>query len=272
MRLQYVTLVLASCLLYNPPACSQDSSGNHSAFTGVLSDDFTAFWSDAGSIFTAPLRFDGHDWVMTNLTLAGTTLLFTTDASVRSFAQRNHSDLADHLADVGEQYGRNINVLLISGGLYLGGLFLQEGDVRTTGRMVFESALFAGTVTTVLKSLSGRSRPALGEGELRFRGMQFSDERLSLPSGHATLAFAVSSVLSNRIHNTFASVGLYALATVTAWSRVYHDDHWLSDTFLGAVIGTTVGCTISAGKRSGGGTTSFRVTPLPSGVRVEFVL
>ena len=273
MRLQCVGAIAVALLWQSYPAHGQDSLKNQYAVATILSEDINGFWHDAGRIFGAPLRFRQEEWIRTNLAFAGTTLLLTEDPSVRSFAGRNHSLLNDRLADVGEQYGRNVNVLLITGGIYLGGLLFKDEGIRTTGRMALESALFAGLVTTVFKSLIGRSRPYAAEGAYKFSGWQFSDQRLSLPSGHATLAFAISSVLANRIHNPFASVGLYALATFTAASRVYHDDHWVSDTFLGAVIGTSVGCTISSienpGENPGNESILLHISPIPSGVRIE---
>ena len=62
-----------------------------------------------------------------------------------------------------------------------------------------------------------------------------------MPSGHATVAFAVSSVLAERIDNLYASIGLYSIASVTAISRLYHNRHWLSDVAVAATIGTATG-------------------------------
>jgi membrane-associated phospholipid phosphatase len=75
----------------------------------------------------------------------------------------------------------------------------------------------------------------MNEGNVRFHWLQFSDKYLSFPSGYSKVAFALSSVLSERIHNTAVSIGLYSLAGMTALARVYHDEHWFSDVFLGAV-------------------------------------
>ena len=267
----YVALSLALLWQTNPALC-QDTLKNRDAVASILSEDINEFWHDAGRIFGAPLGFHEREWMTTNLAFTGTTLLLAADPSLRSLGERNHTLLNDHLSDIGEQYGRNINVLLITGGIYLGGLLFKDEGVRTTGRMAVESALFAGLVTTVFKSLIGRSRPYEREGAYKFNGWQFSDGRLSLPSGHATLAFAVSSLLAKRIKSPYASVVLYALATVTALSRVYHDDHWVSDTFLGAVIGTSVGCTISSVENSRIDSTLFHILPIPSGLRVELKL
>jgi membrane-associated phospholipid phosphatase len=132
--------------------------------------------------------------------------------------------------------------------------------------MLFESVVLAGLANMTLKSVIGRSRPQTEEGPFRFRGFQTALERTSLPSGHSTVAFAVSSVLARRIDNPYATVGLYGMAALTAVSRIYHDNHWLSDTFLGAAIGTSVGLAVAGG----GEETSVSIEPSGSGLRLSY--
>ncbi|HET9135911.1 MAG TPA: phosphatase PAP2 family protein, partial [Candidatus Kapabacteria bacterium] len=80
-----------------------------------------------------------------------------------------------------------------------------------------------------------------GAGPYDFHPFTTNDDRNSLPSGHTTVAFAISSVLAARIDHPLASILLYGAATCTAFSRMYHDRHWFSDTFLGAAIATSTG-------------------------------
>jgi len=63
----------------------------------------------------------------------------------------------------------------------------------------------------------------------------------SFPSGHTIAAFTTSSVLAATIKNTYASIALYSLAGLTAYQRIYSNNHWFSDTVLAAIIGTVVG-------------------------------
>ncbi len=63
----------------------------------------------------------------------------------------------------------------------------------------------------------------------------------SFPSGHTVVAFTTSSVLAASIKNTYASIALYSLAGLTAYQRIYSNNHWFSDTVLAAIIGTVVG-------------------------------
>ena len=118
----------------------------------------------------------------------------------------------------------------------------------------------------------GRSRPYTGEGAFEYRGWQFYKlESTSLPSGHATTAFAMSTVLSRQLRNTYATIGLYSVATLTSISRVYQDFHWISDTFLGAAIGTLVGEAVVRIHQGRNDRSALQLTPYPNGLRLELV-
>jgi membrane-associated phospholipid phosphatase len=247
---------------------AQGDTSRHSADAIVLSDANMAF-NDAGTIFGAPLHFSGTDWLVTGSIVGTTAILFSIDESARSLAHRNLSRVNDDLSDAGEQYGRPIYGIALSGGLYLGGLAFNNREVRGTGLMIVESLAFSGAITMVLKIVTGRSRPYLEEGSTRFRGMQFDNDRQSFPSGHSTVAFAISSTIAQRLHNTFASIGLYSLATLTAVSRVYSDQHWFSDSFFGAAIGTAVGIAVVNLHEHPEDHFSLRFTPSVDGIRVE---
>jgi membrane-associated phospholipid phosphatase len=128
--------------------------------------------------------------------------------------------------------------------IYVGGLAFDDPEVRLTGRAVIEAWSFSTAITTVLKVALGRNRPYMNRGNLQYDWLEFEDDRWSMPSGHATSAFAISSVLSVRIDRPWATAGLYSLALVAVMNRIYDDKHWLSDTILGASIGTAVGITV----------------------------
>jgi hypothetical protein len=90
--------------------------------------------------------------------------------------------------------------------------------------------------------------------------------------GHSAVAFAVSSILAGRIKNTYASIGLYSLAALTARSRVYHDEDWLSDTFLGGAIGTVVGISVVELHEQHDRRSYLKIVPTMHGFRVTYVL
>jgi membrane-associated phospholipid phosphatase len=61
----------------------------------------------------------------------------------------------------------------------------------------------------------------------------------SMPSGHTSAAFGFAASLAEDVHPLWAKIGLYTLATGTAWSRVYDNRHWTSDVVFSAILGIT---------------------------------
>jgi len=191
------------------------------------------------------------------------------DDEARKQLTQSQDTLSNRLSEVGNYYGTLIPGLALSSGLYVGGLMFDEPSVRRTGRHVFQAMLYAGTITTVAKMLIGRHRPFLNEGPYVFDGPSSKDEFFSLPSGHATVAFSISSALAAEIDHPAATVALYSLATLTAVSRIYSDRHWLSDTFLGAAIGTACGYgVVHLWDQPNAGPSSWMLLPTSNGVMV----
>ena len=88
----------------------------------------------------------------------------------------------------------------------------------------------------------------------------FSGSDNSFPSGHATQAFAVASVISAHSDQVWVSVTAYTIAGLVGFSRIYHNAHWTSDVTAGALIGTFVGRGVVAlNKRLRAGDKTVRV-------------
>jgi membrane-associated phospholipid phosphatase len=101
---------------------------------------------------------------------------------------------------------------------------------------VLLSLVTAGVTAAAIKKATGRLRPAESTDPFLFKPFSSHD---AFPSGHATMAFALATSLSEEIRNRWASAALYAFATGTAWSRMNDERHWLSDVLAGAAVGFT---------------------------------
>ena len=244
----------------------QDTTPHQTAWT-IIGNDLSTSVDDAGLIFTAPLHWDVDNGIDFAGVLFGTAACMTFDSTARRWTHNNQSTDLGHLADVGRFYGQTYTGAGIAGGVYLGGLIFKNEKVRVTGRMIFESLLFSGVVTTVLKSVVGRSRPYTDDGPFMFHALTLNADHLSFPSGHATVAFAVSSVIAARFNNPMAYILSYGMATVTALSRIYNDQHWMSDTFLGACIGAFIGnAVVSLHSDDNASGHAWRISPTLNGV------
>ena len=247
----------------------KDTSACKKSVGSIIVDDFVVSFNDGIKTFVSPFHYNAKDAIIAGAVLTTTALLFTIDDETRTYVKKQSSSFNDGLKDVGNFYGTIYPTMVIGGGLYSVGLFAGNDNIRTTGRMVFESVAIAGLITTITKSVFGRHRPYTNAGSIAFEGPTINVDYLSLPSGHATVAFALSTTLANRIHNTYASIGLYSLAGITAFARIYDDKHWASDVFLGAAIGYFVGDFIS-GKKSKD--CAYQIYPTINGLKLIYNL
>ena len=87
--------------------------------------------------------------------------------------------------------------------------------------------------TDILKRSSSRLRPD-------------DSDSLSLPSGHASISSAMSTIINKNVNNShFGGTGIgtaikitsLSLASLTAWARVEASKHYLSDVLLGHSLG-----------------------------------
>lgn len=149
-----------------------------------------------------------------------------------------------------------INDWLIGGWTYLGEtvvlaavlviviVWLDRGDLRRDLGYAAVTFAVAMLVSRGLKLLIDRPRPLADFAELIASGtvsvyVMFEPLRqLSMPSGHATLAFASAMALA-RLHRRYAVLFLSAAALV-ALSRVYVGAHFPSDVLVGAAVGVSV--------------------------------
>lgn len=145
-----------------------------------------------------------------------------------------HSRYTDRIL---KQAGELSTAAVLPSIIYVSGLIFDDAEVRTTGRMLFESLLLAGVINGTLKYSLGRARPLMNTGNSQFEYFEPYNSYQSLPSGHTTVAFTCASLLSERINNIYASIALYAIAGGTAYERIRSDNHWFSDVVLGAGIG-----------------------------------
>lgn len=215
----------------------KDSSSQVPSFE----QDFLSGYNTGIQIVSSPFHFDEKDWIITGSVISATALAYLIDEDSRSFWKRNQNKTLDGISKVAKAYGEISYAAIFSGSVYLGGKIFEDKNVSITGRMLLEGLFYAGLTTTIIKTVSGRSRPYTNDGHNRFKFFQTETAYTSFPSGHTTVAFTLSSILSSRIDNVYVSIGLYALAASTVMQRMYSDSHWFSDALLGSSIGYFIG-------------------------------
>ena len=205
-------------------------------------NDLSITGSDAVGFFFAPLSFGGKQWVYTGVAIAGTVLAMAVDEDIRRGIGRNTTaPLNRDFWDIPTRYGAVLNGQIFSLTTYATGLFIKNDDIRITGRLMVESLAFSGAAVILVRYVAARSRPYSREGPWHFNGFSWDNEIQSFPSGHTTVAFALSTVLAERIDSDWARIGLYGIASLTAFARVYNNQHWFSDVMVGGGFGLLAG-------------------------------
>ena len=183
--------------------------------------------------------------------LAATALVLATadrrgDAWARHPGVQNDATL-DALSTVGDKSG-SLVAPAIGPALWLLGRARGDSGTAVLGLRTTEAVFVSGATVTAIKILAGRSRPfaSIDHSPTHwdlFGGFR-SDSTRSFASGHSTVAAAAAVMLAaewrrqgTRGWKTLGPPTVYALATLTAASRVRDREHWMSDVVSGAAVG-----------------------------------
>ena len=179
---------------------------------------------------------EGLKWWQPVLVVGAIATASLADGAVNDWVQDRRTPHSDDLARIFRYGGEPEVTFGISGGILVAGTIAGNPELQRSGGRVLLSIVAAGLATSAIKVGAGRYRPAETDNPYVFKPFSGHD---SFPSGHATMAFALATSLSNEIKNGWVSAALYTFATGTAWSRLNDERHWLSDVLAGATIGIT---------------------------------
>jgi membrane-associated phospholipid phosphatase len=110
---------------------------------------------------------------------------------------------------------------------------------RTAAEAVASIALASAVSNLALKSISRRSRPQAGNGQVAPSRRVRRPMSPSFPSGHAASAFAFASTMGEEVPVTW--VPLHVAASLVAYARVHTGVHYPSDVVAGALTGAMCG-------------------------------
>lgn len=208
-------------------------------------DYFKKYWTDTKAIVISPAKWNERDWTKFGVFVAAEGGLMFADQPVKDFFQANKNKNLDYVSkNFLEPFGGNYSFIVMSGFL-VHGLLAKNNRSISTALLTIESFALSSLVTRIPKTLVGRERPnnAAGDGPFAIKG---PFKGASFPSGHATAAFSIASVIATQYRDTkWVPVLAYSVATMVGLSRIYDNQHWLSDVVAGAAIGTLVGNLVS---------------------------
>jgi membrane-associated phospholipid phosphatase len=213
----------------------------------------SGFFKDEAEMWTAPFRLDWKNFAIFSTVLIGAGVLVANDEGIyenfKLYQNRNPwvDTLSPKITMLGD-WGVNCG---IAGLFFLGGLILKDQKARDTGLMAWETLLHTGLLVQVVKHLAGRQRPKVENGLDYWYGPAAFFKRYSQGSfshydsffsGHTVTAWGLATVIAENYKNhPWVPITCYGLATLVGLSRLTEDAHWMSDVFVGAVVGYAVG-------------------------------
>jgi len=247
---------------------------------------FKSILQDEGKILTSPLRMKGKDFLVWGGVGLITGILIANDESIfRKF--RDYRDDHKWVKDFSPQItklGLGEWNLGIAGSFYLGGLLLKDKKAKETARLILMTFVHTGIVVQIGKHLAGRQRPSWDAGNDHWAGpsgffKRYESGKLSqydaFPSGHTITIFGTATVIAEMYKDTvWVPILSYSLASLCGLSRITEETHWLSDVFVGGVLGYAIGKYIVK-KRNRLGKSRLNITPVASfhhvGLGVQYV-
>jgi len=209
---------------------------------------FKSWLTDGRDVLISPYRWNKYQWIAFSGAAFGTVLLFTQDARIQEVFQHNRTPFLNHVATYAlEPWGSGLYTIPALGILYGVGAITKDDKARYTALKGVEAYLFGFISAQILKQLTHRQRPFQGDppDPNVWEGPFAPFSSSSFPSGHSTVAFAVATVVATSYSRTiWVPIVCYTIAGLTAVSRVYQNEHWFSDVFVGSALGFAIGKTI----------------------------
>jgi len=225
---------------------------------------------DIKDYYTAPLRWDIKDWAYFSGALAAIAGAHHYDTQVRTHFIKDGARIGGSTDDLKDA----VPTIAALGATWLyAGLINSDSGRRETWAMIEAGGLSVAT-TVVLRFVAGRERPNQTDDPNKWRA-----GGSSFPSLHAAAAFAVGTVLAESGNEDDRWVrrllGYGAVAGFTAYERLKHNAHWLSDDVAGAAIGGSTAYYVmrrNYPKNDDTTTSSLSVVPIERGAMLTYNL
>jgi membrane-associated phospholipid phosphatase len=199
------------------------------------------FGLDFGSVYTSPARWNGGQWLTFAAVVGAGAVIFAFDRDIYEAVQKQKTDFSRGASPYIRVFGDGGFLIGLTAALYASGEIFAAPGLRKTALLGLESFLTTEALVLALKVAVGRARPYIGESSHNFHPFTFRTGYTSFPSGDASGAFSVATVIAERTDSVFVDVLVYGLAGLVALYRVHDQFHWPSDVLLGSALGFVVG-------------------------------
>ena len=228
---------------------------------------------DLKHVLSSPVRLTPRNTALTGLTVLTTLFLLNHDENYAVDILETQDERHDKMFDRFRVLSRNVPQT--TAGLYLLGYFLDDTGLKSKSLASFEALAITALISAGSGLIIGHQGPDDSPTSDQFD--PFSRYH-SMPDMSSSLVFSVASVFAYEAP-WHQALFFYTVAAGSAVSRVYHEDAWPSDIFLGSVIGTAIGRTIAARSRNDRGEQDYTIIPVfehhgqaAAGLKVEWRL
>jgi len=183
-------------------------------------------------IIKSPFSLSAVKWDA--MVVGATGILIANDESVLHQVSPSWHNTSISISNAGV-YGLGAT----AGGIFVTGLITRDKHAIDAGIRSAEASVDSVILYAAMKAVLARQRPYTGQGEGKFFSGNWTAG--SFPSGHATLAWTLASVMAHEYPNWPMRLLMYSAATAVSTTRVTGGVHFPADIFSGSVIGYGVG-------------------------------
>ncbi len=196
------------------------------------------FWHETKLFVKQPTKWKSNDWLRIGFVTAATISAMPFDERITNSTQGHQRYYYSAPIEGGRIFGEWYSIGGVAGAFGMFGLIARDTAAKKISIELLQAGLYSEIITTVLKIAIGRERPVSTQDAFTYHPVSlFNYDFHSMPSGHTTSAFALSTVMSRHAQSTSLKILAYVPAGFTMFSRIYQHQHWLSDEILAAAIG-----------------------------------
>lgn len=216
---------------------------------------FRLLGSDLIQAFTKPFHMKRKDWGRFEKFAIVTGALMFADQTIQrnTLAFTNNNPGAKKISNGITTFGGMFEIYTLTAfGAY--GLIFKKQKMVTTTLLATQAYITGGAVESVVKFLSGRTRPSVYNNNVEaaptFYGpfgktakdVNGKSVYSSFPSGHTTVVFAAATVFAMEYRDKpLIPIISYSVATLVGLSRIVENKHWATDVLVGAALGYVSG-------------------------------
>jgi len=202
--------------------------------------------SDQQRIWSFPARLaQGQNWWPAAAVVGATAGLVALDPTEASFFRGTSRFNGFNNTFTGK--ATLVGTIAAPVSMYAAGLVRKDKKMQGTALLAGEAIADAEIITTVLKDITERVRPAAIPAHGNFSDTWFESGGSlvrgsgSFPSGHTIAAVSLATVVARRYGNhRWVPYAAYGLAAVVGFSRLSLSAHFLSDVFMGGALGYSI--------------------------------